>query len=530
MDLIFFNGNIYSLDHNNSTYTAIGVKDGKITFLGEDDQARKENAAEKIDLKGQTMLPGFIDSHLHMLNYAFVKESYDMRCAGSIEEIVEAGREILKKITVEDGWIYGRGWNENNFIDEKRSLNRFDLDKISTTRPILFIRTCGHAAAVNTKALNIVMSLREAENYIDQIDLDRGILTEASVKLCYNAMKEPTVEQLKEMIISAQADINMCGITAVETDDFLSLPGRNGERIMQAYRELEREGKLSLRVREQVPFTGFNDMKAFIDRGYRTGDGGEYYQIGPVKLYEDGSLGAKTALMNEPYEGEENCGVAVHDEEELNNMIDYAYRNDMQILCHAIGDKASDMVCAAYEQAIKEHGQKERRLAINHLQVIGDHILDKMEKNHIMAYIQPVFVASDKNIVEQLIGEKRAKNSYMWKTMMNKGIMCCGGSDAPVERFSVLENIQIAVTRDCLNERSGGWHPEEKLSVEEAVRLFTINNAYAAFSEKRRGSLEIGKDADMVVLSEDIFKTEPHHISEIKVLRTIVGGRTVYAG
>ena len=489
MDKLFYNGRIYSIDDTDSIYEAVGIKDGKIVFLGTNDEAAKAEAAEKVDLSGKTVLPGFVDSHLHMLNYAFVKAAY-----------------------------------------EKSPLTRCDLDRSSREIPILFIRVCGHKAAVNTKALKIIMDLEQTKDYIEQIDQENGILTEASVKLCYNAMQEPTVEEIKDMILTAQRDINAAGITGVETDNFLSLPGRNSERIMKAYRELEEEGLLTLRIREQASFTAYDHMKEFIDKGYRTGDGGEYYTIGPVKLYEDGSLGARTALMNSPYLGTDTYGTAVHDQADTDRLVDYAYKNDMQILIHAIGDKASDMVCDAYEKAIEKYGDKGSRLAINHLQVISPDLIGRMKAHGIVAYIQPLFVASDRDIIGKLMGEEVAARSYMWRTMQDSGIVCGGGSDSPVESFDVLKNIQVAVTRDRLEDKTDGWHPSEKLTISEAVRMFTANNAYLAFEEHRRGSIEIGKDADMTVLERDIFQADPHEIGEIKISKTIVAGKEVYNG
>lgn len=529
-DHIYYNGVIRTMDEQRNVFSAIGVRGGKIAFLGDDDQAEALVAAEKTDLKGSLMLPGLTDSHLHMLNYAFVKQSYQMMGAASIEEIISHGCQMAEEMKSDEpeSWIYGRGWNEDNFTDEKRPLNRFDLDKISTERPILFIRVCGHKAAVNTKGLETVMKLKQTVDYIDQIDRENGILTEASIKLCYDAMNEPTVENIKEMILSAQKDINERGITGVDSDNFLSLPGRKSAGIIKAYKELEEEGKLTLRIREQASFTAFEHMKAFIDAGYRSNDGGDYYKIGPVKLYQDGSLGARTALMNNPYVGTDEYGIAVHEWEELEKFVDYAYKNKMQLLIHAIGDKASEMICDAYIGAIEKYGERDSRLAINHLQIGSDDLFDRMKEHNIMAFIQPVFVAGDMDIAENLIGKEATDRSYLWKTMIDKGIVCCGGSDAPVEKFDVLENIQIAVTRDKIGQKTEGWYPEQKLSVDEAVRLFTSGNAYEAFEEDIRGTLEIGKNADMTVLEEDIFEIEPHDISKVAVLKTIVGGREVY--
>ena len=531
LDKLLYNGNIYSIDSENRKYTALGIEDGKITFLGNDQEALQLPCEEKIDLNGKTLLPGLIDSHLHMLNYAFVNTSYPMFAADSIDGIIEEGKKIIaeKKFCGESDWLYGRGWNELNFKGEKRILDRFDLDKISTTVPILFIRVCGHLAAVNTKALQLISSLDKTKEYIHQIDMEKGILTEASVKLCYDVMTVPSVEQLKEMITFAQKEFNKAGITSVHSDNFLSLPGRPSERIITAYKQLAEEEKLTVKVYEEASFTSFEDMKAFIDRGYRTGQGSDYYKIGPIKLYQDGSLGAKTALMNHPYLGEDNCGIAVHDAADLQRCVDYAYSHDMQILIHAIGDKAADMVCTAYENTIEKFGKKEKRLAINHLQIVSDDLFDRMKANDILAFIQPIFVASDKKIIASLVGEEVAQRSYLWKTMLKKGLICCGGSDAPVERFDVLENIQVAVTRDALHEKTEGWHPQEKLSVLEALRMFTISNAYASFDEQNKGSLEIGKAADLVLLSNDPFTTDAHSIAQIQVLKTYVDGKEVYS-
>lgn len=532
MDRIFKNGKVYSVDDKNRFYTALGIEDGKIVFLGYDDDVDSIDADEIIDLQGRTVLPGFIDSHIHLLNYAFVKCNYNMLKDSSISKIIEKGKEIGRDLdeSGDDKWIYGRGWNELNFITgDKRVLTKQDLDEISLTRPILFIRVCGHIATVNSKALEIVNGLENIKEYESQIDNETGILSEAAVKLCYNVMTEPSLEEIKDHIKYVLKDLSTCGITSTQSDDFLSLPGRNVERIMQAYRELDKTGELTVKIREQPSFISYDDVKKFIDDGHRTGDGTDYYSVGPIKLYIDGSLGAKTALMNEPYEGEEsNCGMIRHTIEELQDCVDYSYSHDMQILLHAIGDKAADIAMDAYEDTIKRYGQKPLRLAINHLQIVSTDLFDRMAEYGILSYIQPVFVPTDKPVIEKLVGKERADRSYMWKTMLNKGLVCCGGSDSPVESFNILQNIQYAVTRDALDEKTDGWHPDEKLTVEEAVRLFTIWNAYGAFEENEKGSLEIGKAADLTILDKDIFEVDPHDIASIKVVATIVDGKTIY--
>ena len=530
MDRLYVNGKIHSMNEHGDIYHSMGLGNGRIIFLSQENDA-PEGCAEIIDLKGKSVFPGFIDSHLHMLNYAFVNCSYNMQSETSVAGIIHSCREIAKTLDEKgsENWVYGRGWNEGNFTDKKEYLTREDLDKISESRPILLIRVCGHIAAVNTKALEIVSKLENADAFEDEIDYEKGLLYEAAVKLCYNVMSEPTVDEIKGYIRYAQKEMNACGITSVETDNFLSLPGRNRQRIMQAYQEMSRDNELTVKVREQASFVSFEDVKAFIDDGYRTGDGDSFYSVGPIKLYLDGSLGAKTALLNEPYRNDgENRGLMRHSAEELQAMVDYSYEHDMQILVHAIGDGACDIVMNAYENAIKKFGRKPVRLAINHLQIVSDDLFDRMKTYDILGYIQPVFVPSDKNMITNLIGEERAKNSYLWKTMADKGLHLCGGSDSPVESFDILNNIQFAVTRDALNEKTDGWHPEEKLSVDASIRLFTIWNAYGAFKENEYGSLELGKAADFVILDHDIYEVDPHEIKDISVCETVVNGNVVY--
>ena len=529
MDRVYYNGTIRTMDPQGRVFSAVGIRGGEIAFLGTDAEAQAFPEAEKTDLGGKTVLPGFIDSHLHLLNYAFVKSSYRMAGVSSIAEVIREGRRRIADGPIAEGeWLYGRGWDQNAFADEPCYLTRDDLDLISTEVPILFIRNCGHLATVNSAGLEKVLASPGIGPYLDLIDREKGILTEASVKSCYNVMKKPSVARIKEMILNVQDDFARCGITAVGSDNFLSLPGRDGDSVMQAFRELEAEGKLTLRVQEQPSFTSFEDMKAFLDAGYRTGDGGGFYRIGPVKLFQDGSLGAKTALMNEPYCGDDSCGTMLHDEEDLGKLVDHAYSHGMQILVHTIGDKASDMVAAAYAHAIDTYGKRDARLAINHLQLVSPGLFDKMKEYDMLAFIQPVFVASDKGIVGCLVGEERAARSYAWKTMLKKGLTICGSSDAPVESFDVLANIEIALTRDRIGEHTEGWHPEEKLTIDEALRAFTCDNAYGMFEEKRLGSLEPGKRADLVILDRDPYETEPHGLHEIRVAATLVDGKEVY--
>lgn len=531
MEKIFYNGKIYSLDKNDKVYEAIGIKDNKITFLGNNEEAEKIQGVEKIDLQGKTVLPGFVDTHLHLLNYAFIQKSFKMYDMKSIDEIVEKGREFIKNNNITgEKWLFGRGWNHEKFNDEKRFLTRHDLDRISTEVPVFLVRACGHIATGNTLAVEKIMKLEKTKEFMENIDVEAGTFKEGSYKLSYDAMEKPSQAEVEDMIKLAARDFNKAGITEVHSDDYLSLPGKDRDTIIKAFKNLEAEGNLNVRVYEQALFSGLEDMENYLDNEYNPAEDGEFYRVGSVKILVDGSLGARTALMKNEYTSEKGqYGIERISETDLNKMVESAHNRGKQVAVHAIGDRAAEMVVDAVIRADKLNPRKDHRHGVVHVQIVDDEILQKMKDHNIIGYIQPIFVATDMDIVEKNLGTERMNHSYMWKTMIDMGIHCCGGSDAPVERFDILENIQLAVTREKLEGGpEGGWTPKEKVSIKEAVKMFTVEAAYACFSENTKGTLEVGKVADMVFLDRDIFESEPHCIKDIKICETIVNGKSVY--
>ncbi|MBQ7283837.1 MAG: amidohydrolase family protein, partial [Oscillospiraceae bacterium] len=249
-----------------------------------------------------------------------------------------------------------------------------------------------------------------------------------------------------------------------------------------------------------------------------------------MKMLQDGALGARTAAMNEPFEGQpDNIGISIYTQEELDDIMAFHDQHNMQVAVHCIGDRAMDMVIEAIAKSPYRADNAKNRHGIVHAQITNQRILDKMAENDIMAYIQPVFVGYDMDIAEERIGAHRMPKIYAWKTMLDMGIHACGGSDAPVESFSIIENIHFAVTRKKLcGLPENGWIPSEKLSVDEAVKLFTKYAAYASYTEAENGTIENGKNADFVVCEKDLYTIGADEIKDVKIDMTIIGGKVVY--
>lgn len=539
MDRLFYNGVIRTMDEEGGApqAQAVAVKDGRICFVGSDQEAERRieeegllgPEVERIDLQGKLMLPGFNESHMHLAIYSFVNSNVAMFDCRSVSDCLSAVADRLQR-KPESQWIYGRGWNEENFEGEKRYPTKAELDEISADIPIMIVRACGHAAVCNSVATEKIAGLPEAAGMDNRIHCHSGIMNEGAVKLFYKAIEEPSMEDVENLLKYGLQQLTEAGITTCQSDDLRSVPGAGWRKVIQAYRNLEGRGEMPVRIYQQCLFESFSEFEAFVDEGYRTGQGGEYYKIGPLKLLEDGSLGARTAALTKPYLGStDNFGILIFSEKDLEEFALLAQKNDIQIAVHCIGDRAMEVVLQALEQAERQYPGKDLRHGIVHAQLTTPEILERMARDHVIAYIQPVFVGTDMDVTEERVGAEWMKHTYAWKTMGDLGILAAGGSDAPVESFNILENIYFAVTRQKLTgEPAGGWLPDQKVSVEQAVKMFTVNGAKACFQEDEIGRIRAGMKADLVVLSEDIFNIPQERIKDVSVLQTVVGGKTVY--
>ncbi len=478
------------------------------------------------------VVPGFNDSHIHLLNYAYSLTKLHLEGLNSVEEIVEAGIRYVKEKKIPAGqWVIGCGWN-HYFFPEPRFLNRHDLDRISTEHPILFTRVCEHTVAVNTKALEVLgigkntTDPEGGEIVRDEEGEPLGILRETARYLAYEKQPAKSVEEIKELLVRAMDEAAAVGITSVQSDDFETFSDKDWRKVVKAYKELEAEGKMKVRVYEQCLLPDLSRFQEFLDEGYRTGTGDEWFKIGPLKLLTDGSIGPRSASLSEPYADDpENRGIAVFTQEELNERILLAHRNGMQTACHGIGDAAMRMILTACEKAQQEAPREDARHGIVHVQFAAPDIFKRMKKGGIIGYVQPVFVQSDMHCAEERVGKERLKYSYRFHSMKQMGIHTSLSSDCPIESINPIDGIYVAVTRQDYNGfPEGGWYPEEKMSAEEAIRGYTADSAYSQFEEKEKGTIEEGKYADFAVLSHDLTKIEPERIREVKVVMTVAGG------
>lgn len=530
MDKIFYNGCVRTLNDDNLVAEAVGIEKGKIVFVGTNEEAKALECEERIDLQGRLLLPGFVDSHMHMLHYAFVEKSVKLFDCKSVEDALAAVKKRIedhgdKSLT----WLYCRGWNEEHF-DVPRYPHKDEIDAISNEIPIIMTRVCGHIAVCNSCGLERLKQIKEFSEIEEYVDLETGLIKENAVQFYYSVLEAPSQREVEDFILHGIEKLNEGGFTGVQSDDLASLPGKKWRRIMDSYKALDARGEMSLRVYEQCLFERIEDAKAFIEEGFRTGQKGEFFTVGPMKLLQDGSLGARTAAMNEPYEGDPtNRGIIIYTQEELDDLIAFFDQHQMQAAVHCIGDRAMDMVITAIARSPYRKDNKKGRHGIVHVQITNPRILEAMKEHDVLAYIQPVFVDLDMDIVEPQIGSQRMDKVYAWKSMLDMGIHTSGGSDAPVVSFDAMENIYFAVTRKTIDGRpKEGWIPSERMSVDEAVKLFTKYAAYASYTEDENGTIEAGKWADLVVLEKDIYKIDPDEIKTAKVDMTVVAGKIVY--
>ncbi|MBB6213982.1 hypothetical protein HNQ80_000051 [Anaerosolibacter carboniphilus] len=538
MDMILHNGRIITMDVAFPEAEAVAIRGNKIIQVGRSDEIirLRQNHTEMIDLQSKLLVPGFHDSHMHLVNYCLSLHQVDLRGTTSIEALIQKGIDFLSSIEKKDGfWLQGRGWNQDYFT-KKTFPTRHDLDKISADYPIVFARACGHVVVVNSKALSLAGVTKvtpQLEGGHFDVDLDGeplGIFRENAIHLIYKHIPDPNLEEIKSMILQGGHLALRQGITSVQSDDFEALPGKDFIKIIQAYESLRDNHTLPIRVYEQCLLPTLEKLQHFMSLGYGTGQGDDFFKLGPLKLLCDGSLGARTAYLREPYSDDPStCGIPVYSQDELDHLVLTAHQGGMQLAIHCIGDGIMYMVFESIKKALEAHPHDNHRHGIIHCQITDSTLLNKYVELDVIAHIQPIFLDYDLHIVEQRIGKTRAKTSYNWRSMMELGIAVACGSDCPVEPFDVLPGIYAAVTRkDLKGYPSQGWLPEQRLSVAQALYGFTMGAAYASFSENIKGSITPGKLADMVVLSQDIFTIEPDFIKDTEVLMTILDGKIVY--
>ncbi|MDP3305553.1 MAG: amidohydrolase [Erysipelotrichaceae bacterium] len=524
MRTILHSGKIYQ--EKGKFCEALLIEDGVITKTGSSEKILMlyEDGTDIIDLMDSTVVPGFNDSHLHFYYHGVTMASVNVYGSTSVEEVIEKGRDYLRQHPHHSGYLWGRGWNQNQFVGEKRMLTKDDIDKISVDIPIVLGRACGHVAVCNSKALELA-NINESgiveggEILVGEDGLPNGLFTENAIDLLECLKPRLTVEDVKKQIEQIAKIANQRGITSVSTND-LHMGDENSKIIEQAYVQYASE-RPTVRINHQICYNTPEILKASVAKGFKSTD---FLRYGPLKIFTDGSLGARTALMRTPYADDVSTrGIACMTPEQIDEYVQTATDLGMQVVAHAIGDGAMENVLNAYAKVI-DLG-KSLRHGIIHCQITDHDILQRMSDLDVLALVQPIFLHADLHIVEDRVGKQLASSSYAFKTMEDLGIHVSYGSDAPVEDFNVFEGIHCAVNRqDLMSYPSVGYNPKEKVDVFTAIDNYTVEGAYASFEEQQKGRLMTGHFADLIVLSDDIFTIPTQEIKELQVLKTMVHG------
>ena len=514
--LSILNANVITLNSKQPRAEAIAIRNGKIIAIGADREIRKYigHKTKIIDAKGKTVIPGLVDCHVHMTGFGQFLQTLELRNVKSIKEMQRKLREYAEK-NAEKSWILGGRWDQERFAEE-RYPTRWDLDVAVADKPVFLVRVCGHIGVANSKALQLAGI--EKETMVDggKVDLDEvsgvpnGVLQENAMELVWKAIPKPNKKELEKACIMACERAVEAGLTCVHW-----ILGSASE--MRAIQRLNSEGKLFLRVYLGIPVEFLDEL---VNLGLLTGFGSEMVKIGFVKILADGSLGGRTAALKVPYSDKpKTSGMMLYTQKELNRLVLKAHNAGLQLAVHAIGDRTVEAVVKAFEKAFKAYPRENHRHRIEHCSVLNSKLIRRMKRLGLIASVQPHFVVSDFWVVDR-VGKERARWVYPFKTLMKRGLAVASGSDCPVEPINPMLGIWAAVARKNF--------AKESLTVEEALKTYTINAAYASFDEDKKGTIEAGKLADMTILSDDLFEVQPDEIRRVKVEMTIVDGKVVY--
>jgi predicted amidohydrolase YtcJ len=529
--LLLFNATIYTMDDQNPQAEAVALRDGRIVAVGRADEVREAAGprAESIDLEGRAVVPGFIDAHVHLLDYALTLERVNLEGVDSLAQAVALVRQRI--VSAEPGaWIRGRGWDHNLWGGSFP--HKEDLDGIAPRNPVALTRKDGHLVWCNSLALQaagIGPQTPDPPGGRIQRGADgepTGILMETARELVYAAIPAPPAQQRLEALRRAFPIAHSLGLTGAHEMGYLE-----GGEPLSDYQELLARGELGLRVCATIPRKQVNEALAL---GLHTGFGDEWLRIGGVKIFMDGTLGSQTADMLADFEGQPgNRGVVVTSAAEIREFVRRASGAGLACTVHCIGDaavrKALDAIAFCHPQSFDYAQDRSAiRHRIEHAQLVHPDDIPRFARLGVIASMQPIHATSDLEIADRYWGA-RCRAAYAWRSLLDADARLCFGSDCPIETLSPLAGIHAAVTRQRADGTpEDGWYPEQRLTVAEAVQAYTLGAAYASGEESSKGSITVGKLADLVVLSRDIFAIPPQEILETEVVATVLHGKVVY--
>jgi predicted amidohydrolase YtcJ len=525
----FINGKIYTVNEKQPYAEAVVIEKNKIKFVGSTSEARKfiDAQTEVIDLEGKLMLPGFNDSHLHFTSGGNYLLGINLRPALSKEEFVEIIKNYIEERSLpETTWVTGGRWDHELWSDKTLPTKEL-IDSVSENTPVFVSRIDGHMGLANSKALELAGITKNTPNpdggLIERDEKGNltGILKDNAMDLVFKKIPPSTLEENIESTLRALEEARSLGITSVQD--------MTQSEELEAYQQLQKNNLLTCRIYSIWPIDRYEDI---VRAGITVSTEEIFIKRGGLKGYADGSLGASTAWFFEPYYHDpSNYGLAndVVTNGNLEKWATDADRNRLQICIHAIGDKANAYVLDMYEKIKSQNSPWDRRFRIEHAQHLRKEDIKRFSEIGVIASVQPYHCIDDGVWAENRIGPERIKTTHAYRSLLQSGAVVAFGTDWPVAPLNPLFGIYAAVTRQTVDGKNpNGWIPSEKISVEDAIKCYTLNAAYASFEEKIKGSIEVGKLADFVVLNEDILSIDPVKIKDVKVTMTIFNGVIVY--
>jgi predicted amidohydrolase YtcJ len=532
-ELIVHNGRVWTGDAKQPEARAVAVWRGRILKVGTDAEVKALAGANTrlIDLKGGRLVPGFYDSHAHFLNGGRALSSVYLKDAKDEAEFGKRLTEFDRK-TPRERWIVGGLWDHDRTFKGELP-TAATIDKFVKDRPVFIRRYDGHMGLANSAALKlagITADTRDPPGGVIYRLADgktpSGILKDNAMGLVDRLIPAPNEEEILEAVLAAQKACAEQGVTSLQDLDGSAAETRR--KLFRIYQKLARDGKLTVRLDLRWPIAFHREVS---NTGAMADFGNDFVRIGGVKGFMDGSLGSSTAKMFAPYEKEpKNTGVYVTEPDTMRSYIRSADAAGLNVCVHAIGDQANAVLLDLFADVAKQNGAKDRRFRIEHVQHLRPEDYKRFKELGVIASMQPYHVIDDGRWAEGRIGKKRCASSYAYRSLLDAGAVLAFGSDWPVAPLDVMAGIDAAVNRRTLDgKHPDGWFPEQRITVEDAVRAYTHGSAFAAFQEKDRGTISAGKIADFVLLSRDIFDPkEKDKIADTKVLLTVVGGRVVF--
>ncbi len=520
--ILYINGHFHTLDPATEGCEALAAEDGLIIEAGTKAALRPltRRGFETIDLKKKCVIPGIIDSHLHFLYLGYSFKRANLDGVDSLSKVESILRKAARKLSPGE-WLRGRGWNKNLWGGEFPDKGL--LDKV-TSNPVALSSKDGHLLWVNSAALEFCGINRNTPDppggviAKDESGEPTGILKENACDYMFEKIPSPSRDTKVKAVKAAQKHLISLGITGVGDCD-------GDTDLFGIYHELDRKGRLSLRVFKMI---SKDNLQRAIDFKFHTGEGSEHLRVGCVKLFADGALGSQTAFMFEPYTGStDNFGVETLTTSEIEHLAGQAAEAGIGAAIHAIGDRANYQALCGIGKHAELARRKGLRSRIEHAQVLRKADIALFKAYGIIAAVQPIHATSDRDVADKYWG-KRSRYAYPFKTLLAKGARLSFGSDAPIEDANPLAGIHAATTRKRAGEDRPAWYPEEIIGVEQAVEAYTKGAAFACRFDDIAGSLSIGKRADFVVLSKDIFEISPDKIADVEVLKTVIDGKIVF--